>query len=141
MAATDCSDHTSAFASAAVRLAAYQNSSTAIAYHGGWSGGHAPKAFGGSVRRSGVAGASAALHFTGREVAWVASLASGYGSARVLIDGRSAGIVHLRSSTTIRRRVVFAHRWATSGAHTMKIVALGTHAHPLVDLDALLTLR
>jgi hypothetical protein len=141
-AATDCSDNTSAFvATAPVRLTAYQNSSRAIAYHGGWSGGRAPNAFGGSVRRSGVTGASATLHFTGREVAWVASLAPGYGSARVLVDGRSAGIVHLRSATSVQRRVVFTHRWATSGAHTIKIVALGTRFHPLISLDALLTLR
>ena len=142
VAATDCSDNSAAFVAASpVRLTAYQNSSAAIRYHGGWSGGRAPNAFGGSVRRSGVPGASATLHFTGREVAWVASLAPGYGSARVLIDGRSAGIVHLRSASTIQRRVVFTRRFATSGAHTIKIIALGTHSHPLVSLDALLTLR
>jgi trimeric autotransporter adhesin len=141
-AATDCSDNTSPFVTAApVRLTAYQNSSSAIRYRGGWSGVHAPNAFGGSVRRSGVTGATATLHFTGSEVAWVASLARGYGSARVLIDGHSAGIIHMRSSTTIQRRVVFTHRWATSGAHTIKIVALGTRSHPLISVDALLTLR
>ena len=101
----------------------------------------APNAFGGSVRRSGAAGASATLHFTGREVAWVASLAPGYGSARVLIDGHAAGTVHMRAATAIQRRVVFTRRWATSGAHTIKIVGLGTHGHPLISLDALLTLR
>jgi trimeric autotransporter adhesin len=142
-AATDCSDNTAAFVAAApVRLTAYQNSSAAITYRGGgWRGGRAPNAFGGSVRRSGVPGASATLRFTGREVAWVASLAPGYGSARVVIDGRSAGIVHLRAASTIHRRVVFTRRFATSGAHTIKIVALGTHSHPLISLDALLTLR
>jgi hypothetical protein len=142
VAATDCSDNTSAFASTApVRLAAYQNSSPSIAYRGGWSGGHAPNAYGGSLRRAGAAGASAALHFSGREVAWVASLGRGYGSARVLIDGRPAGIVHLRSSATIQRRVVFTRTWATNGAHTIKIVALGTPSHPTVSLDALLVLH
>jgi hypothetical protein len=142
MAATDCSDNTSAFVAAPpLRLTAFQNSSSAITYRGGWSGVRAPNAFGGSVRRSGVAGASATLHFTGREVAWVASLGPGYGSARVLIDGRSAGIVHMRSSSTVQRRVVFTRTWATGGAHTIKIIALGTHGHPLISLDALLTLR
>jgi hypothetical protein len=141
-AATDCSDNTSAFVvSAPVRLSVYQNSSAAIKYRGGWSGGRAPNAFGGSVRRSSAAGASATLHFTGREVAWVASLAPGYGSARVLIDGHAAGTIHMRAATAIQRRVVFTRRWATSGAHTIKIVGLGTHGHPLISVDALLTLR
>lgn len=140
--ATDCSDNTSAVATRApVRLTAYQNSSSAISYRGGWTGARAPNAFGGSVRRTGVTGASATLHFTGREVAWVASLAAGAGSARVLIDGHAAGTIHLRSATTIQRRVVFTRSWAQSGAHTIKIIALGTHAHPVISLDALLTLR
>jgi hypothetical protein len=141
-AATDCSDNTSGFVTGApVRLTAYQNSSSAIAYHGAWSGGRAPNAFGGSIRRSGVTGASATLHFTGREVAWVASRTSGDGSARVLIDGHAAATIHLRSATAIHRRVVFTRSWATSGAHTIKIIALGTYGHPLISLDALLTLR
>ena len=93
------------------------------------------------MRRSGVAGASAALHFTGREVAWVASLSPGSGDARVLIDGRAVAIVHLHASRPVQRRVVFTRSWATAGAHTIKIVALGTRAHPQVTLDALLTLR
>jgi trimeric autotransporter adhesin len=141
-AATDCSDNTSAFVSGApVTLTAYQNSSASISYRGGWRGARAAKAFGGSVRVSGVTGASATLRFTGREVAWVASLAPGDGSARVLIDGRAAGIVHLRSSAGIHRRVVFTRSWATSGAHTIRIIALGTHGHPMISLDALLALR
>jgi hypothetical protein len=141
-AATDCSDNTSAFvASAAVRLTTYQNSSSAIKYRGGWSGGRAPNAFGGSLRRASAAGASATLHFTGREVAWVASLAPGYGSARVLIDGHAAGTIHMRAATAIQRRVVFTRRWTTSGAHTIKIIGLGTPGHPLISVDALLTLR
>jgi trimeric autotransporter adhesin len=141
VAATDCSDNTSAFVPTALRLTAFQNSSPAIVYRGGWSGAHAPNAYGRSVRRSGAAGASASLHFTGREVAWVAALAPGNGAAKVLIDGRAVAIVHLQASKPAQRRVVFTRSWATSGAHTIKIVGLGTHAHPLVNLDALLTLR
>jgi len=141
-AATDCSDNTSAFVtSAPVRLSVYQNSSPAIIYRGGWSGARARNAFGGSVRRSSAAGASATLHFTGREIAWVASLAPGYGSARVLIDGHAAGTIHMRAATAIQRRVVFTRRWATSGTHTIKIVGLGTQGHPLISVDALLTLH
>jgi trimeric autotransporter adhesin len=140
--ATDCADNTSAFVSSApVRVTAFQNSSAAIAYRGRWSPVYAPNAFGGSVKRSGASGASATLRFTGRQVAWVASGGAGYGSARVLIDGRSAGIVHLRSTATVRRRVVFARTWQVDGAHTIRIVALGTAGHPLIDVDSLITIR
>jgi hypothetical protein len=140
--ATDCSDLTSTTAtSAPVHLLAYQNSSRSITYRGGWDGGRAPNAYGGSLRRSGRAGASASMRFTGREIAWVASKTPASGSARVLIDGRSVAIVHLRATTPAQRRVVFTRTWATSGAHTIKIVALGTRSHPLVSVDALLVLR
>jgi hypothetical protein len=140
--ATDCSDLTSTTAtSAPVHLVAYQNSSPAIAYRGGWSPSRAASAYGGSVRRSARAGASASLRFTGREIAWVASKTPASGSARVLIDGRSVAIVHLRATTSAQRRVVFTRTWPTAGAHTIKIVALGTRSHPLVSVDALLVLR
>jgi hypothetical protein len=58
-----------------------------------------------------------------------------------VIDGKAAGVVHLGSTGTIRRRVVFTRTWAADGPHTIRIVVLGTPGHPTVDLDALLTLR
>lgn len=140
--ATDCSDLTSAtVTSAPVHLFVYQNSSPSIAYRGDWSPARARSAYGGSVRRSSRAGASASLRFTGREIAWVASKTPASGSARVLIDGRSVAIVHLRASTSAQRKVVFTRTWATAGTHTIKIVGLGTRSHPQVSLDALLVLR
>jgi hypothetical protein len=140
--ATDCSDLSSAtVTSAPVHLTAYQNSSRAIAYRGAWNGGRVPNAYGGSVRRSGRAGASAALRFTGREIAWVASRTASSGSARVYIDGHAVATVHLRSRTALQRQVVFTRNWATAGAHTIKVVVLGTRSHPMVSVDAFLVLR
>jgi trimeric autotransporter adhesin len=140
--ATDCSDLSSAtVTSAPVHLTAYQNSSRAIVYRGRWNGGRAPNAYGGSVRRTGRAGASAALRFTGREIAWVASKTPSSGSARVFIDGRAVATAHLRATRSVQRRVVFTRTWATPGAHTIKVVALGTRSHPLVSVDAFLVLR
>ena len=137
--ATDCSDNSSArVPSAPVRLAAYKST---IAYHGTWARKTVPMAFGGSARRADGAGASASLRFTGREVAWVASLAPGYGSARVYVDGRAVATVHLRASSVVQRRVVFTRSWPSAGAHTIKVVALGTSGHPTVDVDALLVLH
>jgi trimeric autotransporter adhesin len=140
--ATDCSDLVSATAtSAPVHLAAYQNSSPAIVYRGGWSPLRARSAYGGSVRRTSRAGATATLRFTGREIAWVASKTPASGSARVLIDGKSVAIVHLRATASAQRQVVFTRTWATAGTHTIRIVGLGTRSHPQVSLDALLVLR
>jgi trimeric autotransporter adhesin len=137
--ATDCSDNSSAYAtSAPVRLSAYKR---AISYHGAWSRKRTANAYGGSARRAGRAGASASLRFTGREVAWVASLAPGYGSARVYLDGHAVTTVHLRASSVVQRRVVLAHTWAAPGKHTITVVALGTKGHPTVDVDALLVLH
>ncbi|HEX5557697.1 MAG TPA: hypothetical protein VFX13_08780 [Gaiellales bacterium] len=140
--ATDCSDLSSATViSAPVHLTAYQNSSRAITYRGAWTGARAAHAYGGSLRRSGRTGASAALRFTGREIAWVASKTASSGSARVFIDGHAVATVHLRSATSIKRRVVFTRTWATAGAHRIKVVGLGTRSHPLVSVDAFLVLR
>ena len=140
--ATDCSDLSSAtIPSAPVHLTAFQNSSRAITYRGGWDGRRAPNAYGGSLRRSGRAGASASLRFTGREIAWVASKTPSSGSARVYVDGHAVATVHLRATTSVQRRVVYTRTWATAGAHTIKVVALGTRSHPLVSVDAFLVLR
>jgi hypothetical protein len=140
--ATDCADLTSATAiSAPMHLTAYQNSSRAIAYRGRWDGAYAPNAYGRSLRRSGRAGASAALRFTGREIAWVASKTASSGSARVYIDGHAVATVHLHAPTTVQRRVVYTRTWATAATHTIKVVALGTRSHPMVSIDAFLVLR
>ena len=93
------------------------------------------------MRRTSRAGATATLRFTGREIAWVASKTPASGSARVLVDGKSVALVHLRATTAAQRRVVFARTWATAGTHTIRIVCLGTRSHPQVSLDALLVLR
>jgi hypothetical protein len=140
--ATDCSDLSSATAtSAPVHLTAVQNASRAITYRGGWDGARASGAYGGSLRRSGRAGASASLRFTGREIAWIAPKTPSSGSARVFIDGHVVATVHLRATTAVRRRVVYTRTWTTARVHTIKVVALGTRKHPLVSVDAFLVLR
>lgn len=140
--ATDCSDNTSPFVNGLpVRLVAAQNSSAHIAYHGVWTTVRIPTAYGGSVKQSGHARASATFRFIGREVAWIASQNAIHGSARVLVDGKVAATVHLRSSRTLRRRVVYIRAWKVDGTHTITIEVLGTHGHPLVDVDAFVALR
>lgn len=140
--ATDCSDNTSPFVNGLpVTLVAAQNSSPHVTYHGAWTAVRIPTAYGGSVKQSGHARATATFRFTGRDVAWIASQNATHGSARVLIDGKAAAIVHLRSPRSLRRRVVYSRAWKADGTHTITIVVLGTRAHPLVDVDAFVTVR
>jgi hypothetical protein len=140
--ATDCSDNTSPYLAAPpVRLAGYQNSNRAIAYHGRWTYHRTPKAYGGSVKRSATGEASATLHFTGRDIAWIANLGPGYGAARIIVDGRTAATIHLHAASTQDRRIVYTKAWPTDGTHTIRIIALATPGHPLVDLDAFLTIK
>jgi hypothetical protein len=142
VSATDCVGNASAFQTGpAVRLAAFQDASPHIAYSAGWTRKAAPRAYGGSLHQTTRRGASARLAFTGRQVAWVATRASGRGVAKVYLDGRLAASVNLFSPSPVRRRIVFAHRWATDGPHTLRIVCAGTKGHPSVDIDALLTVR
>jgi hypothetical protein len=140
--ATDCSDNSSAYrASGLVRVAAFQDSSASIRYRGHWTRLRLPKAYGGSVRSTGQTGASAGLRFTGRSVAWVASMGPSDGAARVTIDGAPAAIVRLHSSAVSRRRIVYSRGWPTDGVHTIRITVIGTVGHPSADVDAFLTIR
>jgi hypothetical protein len=36
---------------------------------------------------------------------------------------------------------VFSWTWATLGAHTLRVVVVGTAGHPRVDVDAFITLK
>jgi hypothetical protein len=40
------------------------------------------------------------------------------------------------SSSAQSRHVIFGQTWATSGAHKVKLVVVGTSGHPRVDIDA-----
>ena len=64
-----------------------------------------------------------------------------HGVARVYIDGHLVKTQNLYAGVTIRGRAVFTRVFATSGPHTIKVVAAGTKGHPAVDVDAFLTLR
>ena len=127
--------------SATVRVAAYQDTSTAIHYSSGWHVTMSPGYYGGSAHWASTSGASASLTFVGRSVAWNAALASTRGSARVYVDGHLITTVNLSSTTVSIRRVVFARTWSTSGTHTIRVVVLGTAGHPRVDVDAFIVLR
>ncbi len=142
VSATDCAKNTSGFtAGPSSTLTAFQNSNTTVKYAGAWNTSNVAGTYGGSIRSTSAANASASLTFTGREVVWVASKASNRGVAKVFIDGVQVGTVNTYSTTTIRRRAVFTRAFASGGQHTIKIVCAGTKGHALIDLDAFLVVR
>ncbi len=125
----------------AFRVLRTQQSSSAVRYRGTWSTSRASSASGGSYRMAKAKGASATYTFTGRTVAWVATKGTGYGKAKVYLDGRYATTVNLNASSTQWRRIVFTKTWSTAGKHTLRVVNLGTTSHPRASLDAIVVLR
>jgi hypothetical protein len=140
--ATDCVGNTTAFVKGpSVRLTAFQDRNADIAYTRAWTRAAVARAYGGTVRKVSKAGAYAKFRFTGRQVAWVASRTSTRGTARVYLDGHLTATANLHSAAPIHRRIVFTHAWKGDGVHTIKIVCVGTHGHPTIDVDAFLTVR
>ena len=140
--ATDCVGNASAFVKGpSIRLTAFQDRNAGIAYTRAWTRAAVARAYGGTVRKVSKAGAYAKFRFTGRQVAWVASRTSASGTARVYLDGHLTAAVNLQSAAPIHRRIVFTHAWKGDGVHTIKIVCVGTHGHPTINVDAFLTVR
>ena len=122
------------------RASRTQEVDPSVHLHGGWQLASDPQASGDQFAFSKVAGAKATFSFSGSSVSWVAIRGPSRGTAAVFVDGTFAGKVNLRASTRQVRQVVFARTWAHAGAHRITIVNHGTAAHPLVDLDAFVTL-
>jgi len=115
---------------------------TEFSYSSGWSNVSVSGSYGGTVKRTTAAGASATLTFTGREAALVMTTGSAYGSAKVLVDGTLVATVdnHTASGTQLRR-IVVRKGFSAVGSHTIKVVNQATSSHPRTDLDGLVALR
>jgi hypothetical protein len=138
---TDKTSLVSAFVyGATFKPTASDNTSSLITYTGVWGSSTSSVYFGGGDRSSTAAGASATYSFVGESVAWVAYKSTSRGSAQVWIDGVLKTTISLYSTTTTARAQVYAINWAVSGAHTIRIVVVGTAGHPRVDLDAFVRL-
>ena len=112
------------------------SAASSIVYTGSWPTSSSTSYYFGSDRYATTAGNSASYSFTGSSVAWVAYKSTSRGSAQVWIDGVLKTTISLYSTTTTARAQVYAFNWTTSGAHTIKIVVVGTAGHPRVDVDA-----
>ena len=86
----DCSDNTPGYiAGKSARIVMHQNANGGIKYRGVWHKLRSPGTSGGTITSTSKKNSSAALTFTGRQVAWVASKSSLRGKARVYIDGKA----------------------------------------------------
>lgn len=139
--ATDRLANTSAWApgpTAATLLT--EQAAGSIRYTGTWRTLATSAAHGSSLKYASSAGASATYTFGGSSVGWVAARGPNRGYARVYVDGAYAGTVNLYASAYQYRRVVFARNFGAAGAHTLKIVVVGSGKHPVVDVDAFIRL-
>jgi hypothetical protein len=139
--ARDAAGNVGGFATApSVRVVVLSEASGAVSFNGGWSKSASPSYDGRVAMSTRAPGASATYTFVGSSFAWVSAVSPVRGSANVYVDGTLQATVSLYSKPTITRQMVFTKTWASSGRHTVRIVALGTSGHPRVDVDALVVL-
>jgi hypothetical protein len=119
----------------------YADNSEYISYTGTWRRASWDPAEGGSVTVSGQAGAWASFSFTGRGIAWVASMGTTRGEADIWIDDTYMGRVDLGSQTSFSRVLAFTARVSSGVRHTLVIQAVGTSGRPKVDLDGIVILK
>ncbi|HET7830328.1 MAG TPA: S8 family serine peptidase [Candidatus Limnocylindrales bacterium] len=125
----------------ATSLGIAQDTSGSIVRSGTWKSASNDSYSGGTSIYAKAKGASLTRTFTGRAVAWAATLGPTRGSARVYIDGALFTTVSQYRSKAAYRRIVFERSWAKTGTHTIRIEVAGTSGHPRVDLDALIVIR
>ena len=93
-----------------------------------WGVAASPDAADGAYVLDDVAGASASLRFTGTGASWVTARGPSMGIAQIWVDGKFLRTVDLYARTRtfgVQRSV----SGLADGAHVMKILVLGTHAH------------
>ena len=101
------------------------DSDQAIVYSSSWTTVSDTTALGGSLHRAGVAGSGTRYTFTGRSVAWIASMGPGMGSADIYLDGAYVRRVSLAATSPRAARVVFERSWASAATHTVQIRPVG----------------
>jgi hypothetical protein len=119
-----------------------QETTTSILWtRGAWQAVADPDASAGGVRLSAVTTAAMSYRFTGRDVALIAPRGPDYGQARIYLDGKLVSTIDLNAGSDSDRGVVFRWHWSTVGTHRLRVQVVGTAAHPLVAVDAVMTIR
>ncbi|MEI7744952.1 MAG: hypothetical protein WCK58_14535, partial [Chloroflexota bacterium] len=118
-----------------------QQTSPVVKVTGTWTTATGAALSGGSARWARTAGASAVFTFTGRAIGLVATRSAAAGSVRIYVDGVYRATANLYRATTQARYLAWAATWASSGPHTVRLVVVGTAAHPRVEIDAFITVQ
>jgi len=113
-----------------------QQTSGSVTYTGTWSSQSVAAFSGGSAKYATAANASASYSFSGRSVAWVTRLSATSGAVQVFVDGVLAATIDTSAASTSERVLAFTRSWSGYGAHTIKLVVIGTADRPRADLDA-----
>ncbi len=124
-----------------LRPALYQETSAKLTFSKSWKSSKSSTASSGKTKYSAKKGATARFTFTGRAYALVAPKSSGRGKVKLYVDGVYTSTIDLHRSKGLARVLVATGSWATSGAHTVKLVVVGTKGHARVDVDAFVVLR
>ena len=84
-------------------------------------------------------GASATLNFTGRSIAWLATMGPDRGQAGVYMDGSLVATVDLYARTKANRVIVWSTTLPDAQGHELRIFVLGEPStRPRIDIDALI---
>jgi VCBS repeat-containing protein len=139
--AEDGANNWSGWISSATRkLLAYQTpGSSSFTSTGSWTNVSSSGSSGTGYRYVSVLGKYAQLKFTGMGVLYVAPKLKAGGYVKVYLDGAYLGrFTNYRASTALGQ-IIAKKAWATSGAHTIKIVDAQSGRH--IALDAFIVLR
>ena len=121
--------------------ATVQDDSTTLTRSGRWRVSRSGSWSGGTTRYARRSGASISRSFTGRSVALVAPKGPTRGAARIYVDGSRVQTLHLRARHLHPRQIVFTRTWKATGAHTIRVVVVGSKHHRRVDVDAFLFVK
>jgi hypothetical protein len=135
--ATDSLNRSSAYLqSSPLTSALVQQDDGSISYQGAWTTPSVAAASGGSLALTTKANAFASLSTTARSISWVAYRGPSRGQARVYVDNVLKTTLNLYSTVAGARVLAYSIDFGSTGAHTIKIVAVGTLGHPGVAVDA-----
>jgi bacillopeptidase F len=115
-----------------------------ISFSGRWATHSSSQYYDGSTRYASAQGRSAALAFTGRQIALVSTRGPNRGRAKIFVDGALVETVDLYAPTFQSRRVVFTELWGSADPHTIAVKVITRNASSSgsrVDLDAFVTLE
>ena len=112
-----------------------QDTSANLHWSAGWTTVRSATASGGTVHRSGTAGASVSFTYTGSYLRVIAPTGLGAGDITIKLDGQST-TVSTHGSVYRAAQVIYAGAGKAGNSHSVTLTVAGTAGHPYVSLDA-----